>query len=92
MKIVNHLTHVRSESTTITKNPVTVKPTGYAFVDIATHTDARRAVADLNDKTFQGRKISVQFARSVDSQASSGKGKRRGRKRKLDESLDGGGV
>ena len=55
-----------SETTSIPVNPRTTKPVGYAFVDLATSSEAERAVSELNDKTILERKVSVQLARKPD--------------------------
>lgn len=57
---------ILSETTSIPVNPRTTKPVGYAFVDLATSSEAERAVNELNDKTILERKVSVQLARKPD--------------------------
>ena len=51
-----------SESTSIPVNPRTARPVGYAFVDLATATEAQRAIAELSGKEVMDRKVSVQLA------------------------------
>ena len=51
-----------SESTSIPINPRTARPVGYAFVDLATATEAQRAIAELSGKELTNRKVSVQLA------------------------------
>ena len=53
----------RSESTSIPVNPRTNRPVGYAFVDLATATEASAAIEELSGKEILSRKVSVQLAR-----------------------------
>lgn len=52
-----------SESTSIPVNPRTNRPVGYAFVDLATATEATAAIESLSGKEILARKVSVQLAR-----------------------------
>lgn len=52
-----------SESTSIPVNPRTNRPVGYAFVDLATATEATSAIESLSGKEILARKVSVQLAR-----------------------------
>jgi RNA recognition motif-containing protein len=58
-----------SESTSIPTNPRTGRPVGYAFVDLATATEAERAISELSGKEVQSRKVSVQLARRPETAA-----------------------
>ncbi|KAI1000208.1 hypothetical protein K3495_g7989 [Podosphaera aphanis] len=51
------------ESISIPKNPRTDRPVGYAFVDLATPSEAERAITELSGKDILERKVSVQLAR-----------------------------
>lgn len=51
------------ESISIPKNPRTDRPVGYAFVDLATTSEAERAITELSGKGILERKVSVQLAR-----------------------------
>lgn len=51
------------ESTSIPVNPRTNRPVGYAFVDLATATEATAAIESLSGKEILARKVSVQLAR-----------------------------
>ncbi|KAJ5908385.1 Nucleotide-binding alpha-beta plait [Penicillium taxi] len=51
------------ESTSIPVNPRTNRPVGYAFVDLATATEASAAIEELSGKEILSRKVSVQLAR-----------------------------
>lgn len=44
-------------------NPRTNRPVGYAFVDLATATEAQAAIDQLSGKEILERKVSVQVAR-----------------------------
>jgi len=41
----------------------TGKPRGFGFVEMASKEDAQKAIADLNDNEFEGRKLTVNEAR-----------------------------
>ena len=58
-----------SESTSIPTNPRTTRPVGYAFVDLATATEAQRAISELSGKEVLARKVSVQLARRPETAA-----------------------
>jgi RNA recognition motif-containing protein len=65
------------ESTSIPKNPRTERPIGHAFVDLATPSEAERAIAELSGKKILDRIVSIQLARNPkqhaeDSDATSG--------------------
>jgi len=51
------------ETTSIPVNPRTNRPVGYAFVDIATASEAAAAIEALSGKEILSRKVSVQLAR-----------------------------
>jgi RNA recognition motif-containing protein len=51
------------ESTSIPVNPRTNRPVGYAFVDLATASEASAAIEELSGKEILSRKVSVQLAR-----------------------------
>jgi RNA recognition motif-containing protein len=63
------LTLIFSESTSIPTNPRTTRPVGYAFVDLATATEAQRAISELSGKEVLARKVSVQLARRPETSA-----------------------
>ena len=65
---------VRSESTSIPKNPRTDRPVGYAFVDLSTPSEAERAIAELSGKEILDRKVSVQLARKPEPAGEKGEG------------------
>jgi hypothetical protein len=52
------------ESTSISINPRTGRPTGYAFVDLKSAWKAKLAIASLSGKDILQRKVSVQLARN----------------------------
>ena len=52
-----------SESVSIPVNPRNNRPVGYAFVDLATASEATAAIAELSGKEILQRKVSVQLAR-----------------------------
>ncbi|MCJ1308015.1 hypothetical protein MMC25_001665 [Agyrium rufum] len=52
------------ESTSIPTNPRTNRAVGYAFVDLATATEAQRAIDELSGKDILDRKVSVQLAKT----------------------------
>lgn len=56
-----------SESTSIPTNPRTTRAVGYAFVDLATATEAQRAISELSGKEILERKVSVQLARKPET-------------------------
>ena len=60
---------MNSESTSIPINPRTTRPVGYAFVDLATSTEAQRAISELSGKEVLNRKVSVQLARRPETAA-----------------------
>ncbi|KAL4819405.1 hypothetical protein BDW67DRAFT_154496 [Aspergillus spinulosporus] len=51
------------ESVSIPVNPRNNRPVGYAFVDLATASEATAAIAELSGKEILQRKVSVQLAR-----------------------------
>ncbi|KAL1987246.1 hypothetical protein VTN96DRAFT_4578 [Rasamsonia emersonii] len=51
------------ESVSIPVNPRTNRPVGYAFVDLATASEAQSAIQELSGKEILERKVSVQVAR-----------------------------
>ncbi|KAL2833117.1 hypothetical protein BJY01DRAFT_225514 [Aspergillus pseudoustus] len=51
------------ESVSIPVNPRNNRPVGYAFVDLATATEATAAIAELSGQEILQRKVSVQLAR-----------------------------
>ncbi|KAJ5752101.1 hypothetical protein N7520_009018 [Penicillium odoratum] len=55
------------ESTSIPVNPRTNRPVGYAFVDLATASDATAAIESLSGKEILARKVSVQLARKPEA-------------------------
>jgi RNA recognition motif-containing protein len=53
----------RRKGVTILTNPRTSRPTGTAFVELSSPTDALRAIEQLNGRPIHNRKVSVQQAR-----------------------------
>ena len=47
---------------------LTGKPRGFAFVEMASKEDAGKAIADLNDKEFEGRRLTVNEAKEREPQ------------------------
>ena len=48
-------------------NPLTSRPTGYGFVEVATSAEADRAISQLDGKSLLERKVSVQRTRKTSS-------------------------
>ena len=51
------------EKTIIVKDKQTGKPRGFGFVEMASDEEARTAIAELNDKELDGRRLRVTEAR-----------------------------
>ena len=55
-------------------HPRTNRPVGYAFVDLATASEAQAAIAELSGKEILERKVSVQLARKPEPAEAKGEG------------------
>ena len=51
------------ESVSVMRDAATGRARGFAFVEMATDADAQKAIADLHDKSFGGRTLTVNEAR-----------------------------
>lgn len=51
------------ESVSVMRDAATGRARGFAFVEMATDADAQKAVAELHDKAFGGRTLTVNEAR-----------------------------
>lgn len=51
------------ESVSVMRDAATGRARGFAFVEMATDADAQKAIADLHDKAFGGRTLTVNEAR-----------------------------
>ncbi len=54
------------ESATIIRDKMTGRSRGFGFVEMSTDEEAEKAVADLNGKDFQDRKLVVNEARPLE--------------------------
>ncbi len=51
------------ESVHVVTDRATGRPRGFAFVEMVSEEDAQKAIGDLNQKDFQGRRLAVNEAR-----------------------------
>lgn len=51
------------ESVSVMRDAATGRARGFAFVEMSTDADAQKAIADLHDKAFGGRTLTVNEAR-----------------------------
>lgn len=51
------------ESATVVTDRLSGQSRGFGFVEMATQAEAQEAVARLNEQVFEGRKLTVSFAR-----------------------------
>ena len=51
------------ETVHVVTDRATGRPRGFAFVEMATDEDAQKAITDLDQKEFQGRRLAVNEAR-----------------------------
>lgn len=51
------------ESVSVMRDAATGRARGFAFVEMATDADAQKAIADLHEKSFGGRTLTVNEAR-----------------------------
>jgi RNA recognition motif-containing protein len=51
------------ESVSVMRDMATGRARGFAFVEMATDADAQKAIAELHDKSFGGRNLTVNEAR-----------------------------
>jgi RNA recognition motif-containing protein len=51
------------ESVSVMRDAATGRARGFAFVEMASDADAQKAIADLHDKSFGGRNLTVNEAR-----------------------------
>jgi RNA recognition motif-containing protein len=51
------------ESVSVMRDAATGRARGFAFVEMASDADAQKAIADLHDKSFGGRTLTVNEAR-----------------------------
>jgi len=51
------------ETVSVMRDAATGRARGFAFVEMATDADAQKAIADLHDKSFGGRTLTVNEAR-----------------------------
>ena len=54
------------ESATIIRDKMTGRSRGFGFVEMSTDEEAEKAIADLNGKDFQDRKLVVNEARPLE--------------------------
>jgi RNA recognition motif-containing protein len=62
------------DSVTIIKDKFTGKAKGFGFVEMSVNSEAKAAIAGLNDKESNGRKMVVNEARPREDRSSSGRG------------------
>jgi RNA recognition motif-containing protein len=67
------------ESVNVMRDMATGQARGFAFVEMATEEDAQKAIAQLNDRDFGGRNLTVNEARPRLERSGGGGG--RGRRR-----------
>lgn len=61
------------ESVTIMRDAATGRARGFAFVEMATEADAEKAIAELNEREFGGRTLTVNEARPRPERAGGGR-------------------
>ena len=62
-------------SVNIVQDRMTGKPRGFGFVEMASAEEARRAVAELHNSEFAGRKLTVNEARPMEERPRTGGGR-----------------
>ena len=60
------------ESATVITDRLSGASRGFGFVEMATETEAKEAIAKLNDQPFEGRKLMVNVAKAPGSGPSGG--------------------
>ena len=66
------------ESATVITDRFTGQSRGFGFVEMSTDTEAKAAIAKLNDQQFEGRRLTVSVANSPGQRSGGGGGARSG--------------